>query len=405
MGFLMKRVLFVDDEPRQLERYREVFAERETGWELGFANGGQDALKRMFDAPYDVVVADLSMPEMDGMELLTLVMQRYPHAVRLIVCTPEEKEAGLRLVGTAHQDLPKPAAADELEATIERTVALRDLLDNGKLKGLVSQIQSLPSMPDLYLELLDELNHAEPSIETLGNIISRDPAMSVKLLQLVNSAFFGLPQRISHPSEAAMYVGTDTVRALVLSLQFFALFERVRIPEFSFDALWAHCFATGLAARRIARLERLEPEETNLAFTAGLLHDAGKLVLATGLPNQYQSALRHQKQQPSPAWAVEREVLGSSHAEVGAYLLGLWALPDSLVEALAWHHHPRESFRSGISPLLIVHVADVLEQEGRTPPELMPQLDQEYLREAGVLDRLDDWREAVREVLAGDNDS
>jgi len=401
----MKRVLFVDDEPRQLERYREIFSERETGWELGFATGGQEALKRMFEAPYDVVVADLSMPEMDGMELLTLVMQRYPHAVRLIVCTSEEKAAGLRLVGTAHQDLPKPAAADELEATIERTVALRDLLENAKLKGLVSQIQSLPSMPDLYLELLDELNHAEPSIESLGNIISRDPAMSVKLLQLVNSAFFGLPQRISHPSEAAMYVGTDTVRALVLSLQFFALFERVRIPEFSFDALWAHCFATGLAARCIARLERLEPEETNLAFTAGLLHDAGKLVLATGLPNQYQSALRQQKQQPSPSWAVEREVLGSSHAEVGAYLLGLWALPDSLVEALAWHHHPRESFRSGISPLLIVHVADVLEQEGRTPPELMPQLDQEYLREAGVLDRLDDWREAVREVLAGDNDS
>ena len=405
MQFPMKRVLFVDDEPQQLERYRELFAERETGWDLGFATGGQEALKRMFEAPYDVVVADFSMPGMDGMELLTLVMQRYPNAVRLIVCTPEQKEAGLRLVGTAHQDLPKPAGADELEATIERTVALRDLLNSGKLTGLVSQIQSLPSMPDLYLKLLDELNRAEPSIESLGNIISRDPAMSVKLLQLVNSAFFGLPQRISHPSEAAMYVGTDTVRALVLSLQFFALFERVRIPEFSFDALWAHCFATGLAARRIARMERLDPEETNLAFTAGLLHDAGKLVLATGLPNQYQSALRQQKQQPAPSWAVERELLGSSHAEVGAYLLALWALPDSLVEALAWHHHPRESFRSGISPLLIVHVADVLEQEGRTPPGLMPQLDREFLDEAAVLDRLDDWREGVRQVLAGDDDS
>lgn len=401
----MKRVLFVDDEPQQLQRYRAAFTERETGWELGFAAGGQEALKQMFEAPYDVVVADLTMPEMDGMELLTLVMQRYPHAVRLIVCTPEEKEAGLRLVGTAHQDLPKPAATDELEATIERAVALRDLLDSAKLKGLVSQIQSLPSMPDLYLELLDELNRAEPSIENLGQIISRDPAMSVKLLQLVNSAFFGLPQRISHPSEAAMYVGTDTVRALVLSLQFFALFERVRIPEFSFDGLWAHCFATGVAARRIARLERLDPEETNLAFTAGLLHDAGKLVLATGLPNQYQSALRLQRQQPMPAWRVERESLGSSHAEVGAYLLGLWALPDSLVEALAWHHHPRDSFRNGLSPLLIVHVADVLEQESRTSPELMPQLDEEYLREAGVFDRLEDWREAVRETLTGTADA
>jgi HD-like signal output (HDOD) protein/CheY-like chemotaxis protein len=395
----MKRVLFVDDEPKELERYRSMFGSEQADWELGFAQGGKEALKLMFQKPYDVVVTDYSMPEMDGLELLTLVMQRYPNAVRLIICTPEEKDTGLRLVGSAHQDIRKPAPRAELEATIERTVALRELLNSNKLKGLVSQIQALPSMPDLYLALLDELNREEPSIDKIGEIITRDPGMAAKLLQLVNSAFFGLPQKITHPGEATMYVGVDTVRALVLSLQFFALFERVRIPEFSFDALWAHCWGTGMIARRIARLERLDPQEANVAFTAGLLHDAGKLVLVTGLPNQYQAVLRLQRQRPGPVWEVESDVLGASHAEVGAYLLALWALDERLIEALAWHHRPRESFRPGVSPLLIVHVADHLEQGARTPKEMMPRLDLEYLKEAGAADRLDDWREAAAEAL------
>jgi len=397
----MKRVLFVDDEPRELARYKELFSERQPGWELGFAAGGKEALRQMFDSPYDVVVADATMPEMDGLELLSLVMQRYPQAVRLIVCTREEKEAGLRSVGTAHHDLGKPAEPEELEMAVERAVALRDLLANDRLKGLVSQIQCLPSLPDLYLALLDELNREDPSIEEISRIISRDPGMAVKLLQLVNSAFFGLPRKITDLGEATLYVGVDTVRALVLSLQFFALFERVRIPEFSFERLWAHCFSTGLLCRRMAHMERWPIEEANVVFTAGLLHDAGKLVLATGLPDQYRAILKQQQQQPRPLGDVEREVLGASHAEVGAYLLALWALPDPLVEALAWHHQPRESFRTDMSPLLLVHVADFLEQEGRTPAETQPPLDTDYLREVGVEGRLDDWREAARELRGG----
>ncbi len=398
----MKRVLFVDADPAELARYREMFADMAPEWEMEYAGGGKEALKLMFQAPHDVVVTAYSMPGMDGLELLDLVMQRHPRTVRLIVWASEEKEAGLRLAGRAHQDVARPVSRDELAAAIERSVALRELLANDKLKGLVAQILSLPSMPDLYLKLLDELNAEDPAIDRVGDVIQRDPAMCAKLLQLVNSAFFGLPQKITNPGEAAMYVGVDTIKALVLSLQFFALFERVRIPEFSFDAMWSHSWNTGLIAKRIARLERMDFEEVDLAFTAGLLHDAGKLVLATGLPHQYQAVLRLQQQRPTPVWEVERDVLGASHAEVGAYLLALWALPDLLVEAVAWHHRPMESLRQGLTPLVIVHVADFFEQEGRTPKECQPVLDMEFIRLAGVAGRLDDWREAAQVVLGGD---
>jgi HD-like signal output (HDOD) protein len=126
------------------------------------------------------------------------------------------------------------------------------------------------------------------------------------------------------------------------------------------------------------------------------------LVLSTGLPSQYQAALRLQKQRPGPLWEVEKDILGASHAEVGAYLLALWNLPDPLVEALAWHHLPAESLHAEISPLLIVHVADVLEQEGRTGKDFMPQLDEKYLREVGVWSRLPEWRSAVEDEMSGE---
>ncbi len=396
----MKRVLFVDDEPQELARYRTLFEGMQPEWEIGCAGSGKEALKMMLQQPYDVVVADYSMPEMDGIELLGKVMQRHPQTVRLIVCAPAERDTGLRLAGMAHQDLAKPADEEQLLAAIERTTALRELLNNSKLKSLVSQVTSLPSMPDLYLALLEELQKEDPSIDRVGEIIVRDPAMCAKLLQLVNSAFFGLPQKITNPGEAAMYVGLETIKALVLSLQFFALFERVRMPEFSFDALWAHCWATGLIAKKLARLERMEHAQVETAFTAGLLHDAGKLVLATGLHVQYQAALRLQKQRPVPLSQIERDILGASHAEVGAYLLALWALPDPLVESLAWHHCPSDSLNFSLSPLTIVHVANVFEQEQRTPKEFLSPLDQDYLRKVGVLERIDDWREAAREAVA-----
>lgn len=398
----MKRILFVDDEPAELARYRDMFAGMTPGWELGCAAGGKEALRMMFQEPYDVVVADYAMPEMDGLALLNLVMQRYPKTVRLIVWTSEEKEAGIKQAGLAHQDVCKPVNQNELASAIERTMALRELLSNDKLKGLVAQIQSLPSMPDLYLRLLDELNEKAPAIDRVGDVIRRDPAMCAKLLHLVNSAFYGLPKKITNPGEAALHVGVDTIKTLVLSLQFFALFERVRIPEFSFDGMWSHSWNTGLIAKRIAQLERLNFHEVDQAFTAGLLHDAGKLVLATGLPNQYQSVLRQQRFQPAPVWEVEKELLGASHADVGAYLLALWALPDPLVETVAWHHRPTESFRQGLTPLLIVHVANLLEQEGRTPTDCLPVLDSKHIGISGLSQRLDEWRKTARTVLSGD---
>jgi HD-like signal output (HDOD) protein len=222
--------------------------------------------------------------------------------------------------------------------------------------------------------------------------------MCAKLLQLVNSAFFGLPQRIVNPGEAVFYLGIDTIKALVLTLQFFAFFERVRLPEFSFPRLWSHCWTTGLLAREIARAESMEARALDQTFIAGLLHDSGKLVLATGLPTQYGSALKWQANLPGPIWKYEKDIFGTTHAEVGAYLLALWGLPDPIIEAVAWHHAPAESFNLRLSPLAVVHVADVLGQEMDPPDPRTAALDEGFLTQAALLDRLPAWRELARQL-------
>lgn len=394
----MKRVLFVDDDPRELQRYLEMFPDKHGEWELVTAGSGHDAIRLMFDQPADVVVADEEMPGMQGSELLDLVMQRYPRTVRLICCNPERIDANLRLPGRAHQELHKPASREPLESAIDRPLALRGLLTQRRLQALVSQVAALPSMPDRYLELLEELNTPEPDVERIGQVIQRDPAMCAKLLQVVNSAFFGLPTQITHPSEATAYVGIETIKALVLSLQFFAHFERVRLPDFSFQTLWSHSWATGLLARALARAENSPAAVINLSFTAGLLHDAGKLILASGLPDPYQAVLHRQVQSRLPLWELERDTLGASHAEVGAYLLALWGLPDPLVEAIAFHHRPVDSMQLELGPIAFVHTADILNHELLNPNANLATLETPYLQAIGIEHRLDTWRRIARDL-------
>jgi HD-like signal output (HDOD) protein len=393
----MKRILFVDDDPEVLQGLQRMLRHKPEEWFMDFAPSGKAAWEKVVDRSFDVVVADLSMPGMDGPELLTKVMNRDPHTVRILLSEPSDRETVLRLLGLAHQYLPKPCERGLLEETLSRTLSLREMLGNDQVKRLTSQMLSLPSMPDLYLQLLEELRRDEPSIAALSGIISQDLGMCTKILQLVNSAFFGLQQPIGNLSEAILYLGVETIKGLVLSLQIFSLFTRVKIKDFSYEELWVHCWVTGMWAKRIAAAETHDPELADQAFIAGLLHDVGKLVLASGLPSQYQISVNRQREKRIPLWQAEQDVFHTAHAEVGAYLLGLWGLPDPIVEAIVWHHRPSIARDRKFSLVTAVHVASGLEHERQTGLGAVTYslVDSDYLSDLGLLHRLDFWRESV----------
>ncbi len=399
---LKKRILFVDDETMLLDLYKLVFEHEADQWSINFAPGGKEALDLMDEEPVDVLVSDMRMPGMSGAELVQETMKRHPKTSRLIMSGYADSEQIAQCLGATHQFIAKPFELSVLRGTIGRVCALDAWLMDDTLRTLVAQMRSLPSLPSLYFRIMDALGSPDSSIEQIGGIIASDPSMTAKILQLVNSAFFGIARRISNPVEAVQFLGVGRVRSLVLSLHVFSCFEQVNLRNFSIDRVWKHSMSTGLVAQKIARLQKMDRAFMDETYVAGMLHDIGKVMLASSLPELYGKAVALAAEQKIPLVEAERETFGITHAQVGAYLLGLWGLPITIVEAVAFHHDPQEGAMKSFSPLTAVHVASALERQ-ISEPQAEPvgtAIDVEYLAELGLDDRLDDWRDAAEDVLS-----
>lgn len=391
----MRRILFVDDEPNILQGLQRMLRPMRQEWDMTFAGSGSEALQILEKTNYEVVVSDMRMPGMDGAQLLADVQRLYPQTVRIILSGHSDRELILKSVGPAHQFLTKPCDAEDLKGTVARACALRDLLSDESLKGLVAMMQTLPSVPALYTEVVLELQNPNSSLKRVGEIISRDVGMTAKILQLVNSAFFGLRNHVSSPAEAVSLLGLDTVKALVLSVHIFSQYDKSKLPGFSIDALWLHSLKVGSNSQLIAKKESQDRKASNDALMAGLLHDSGKLVLAANLPEQFGRAITLANDKKLCLEAAEREVLGASHAEVGGYLVGLWGLPDPIVEAVAFHHHPGKSQGQTFAPLTAIHAANAMNHEKTDYPThgKASPLDMDYLSLVGMDGRISEWRQ------------
>jgi len=389
----MKTLLFVDDEPRVLQGLQRQLRSMRQEWEINFVESGPKALEYMAGHPVEIIVSDMMMPGMDGAQLLSEVLKRHPQTVRIILSGHSEREAALRLVGPAHQYLSKPCDADELRKAVARAFALRDLLSNERLKQLTTRIKNLPTLPALQNRLTDELRKDSPSLDAVGEIISHDIGLTAKMLQLVNSAFFGLAQPINTPAEAVVYLGLNTIRSLVLSLEVFSQYDQEVCPGFSLDALAEHSWCTGSLARIVAQAGNHDRGFVDQCFLTGLLHDVGQVVMAFGMPEDYAGVIARAKSEDRPTWRVEQEYFGATHADVGAYLLALWGLPNPVVEGVALHHQPASSSTMEFSPAAAVHVADVFAHElSESETEAPPQLDMAGLTRLGCAGKIDTWR-------------
>jgi len=402
-----QRVLFVDDQPEVLQGLRRMLHSLKDEWEMAFAESGEEALGILGERGADIVVADMKMPGMDGAELLDQVMKKYPQVIRIILSGYSDQASIMRSIGPTHQYLIKPCDAETLKTAISRTLGLRRVLADESLKEIVSQIRSLPSLPSLYMEIVKELQSPNSSLKRVGDIISKDVGMTAKVLQLVNSAFFGVPRHISTPAQAVNLLGLDTVKALVLSVQVFSGFKQKQLPHgLNLDSLWRHSIRVGACAKAVCKKERLEEKTVDEALVAGMLHDVGKLVLAAGVPEKYGKALSLATDKSITHEQAENEVLGITHAEVGGYLLGLWGLPDPIVEAIAFHHKPAHCVAKTIGPLTAVHVGDSLDRSlsDSGAGGAAPEVDMAYLAEVAAEDRLEEWSEICRSIVRGGGD-
>jgi HD-like signal output (HDOD) protein/CheY-like chemotaxis protein len=395
------RVMFVDDEPRVLEGLKRMLRPKRNEWEMTFVGSAKDALEALKTAPCEVVVTDMRMPGMSGAELLEIVQREYPDTIRLILSGQAETESVMKALGVSHQYLAKPCDADILQGTIARAFTLRDLAGNPAVKTLVARINKLPTLPATYQRLVDCLKRTDANMEDVAKIIAMDPSMSARLLKLVNSAYFGLAKPVADVARAGALLGLDRIMALVLGQGIFSGGDTPRVRGFSLEALWVHSVATATAAHRIAVEEGLDKEQVAAAFLAGMLHDIGKLVLAMGVPDDYARVLELAKGRPGSERELETLELQAAHTDVGAYLVGLWGLPNHIAEAIAFHEDPSTLVGPFGLPG-IVHVADRIahhpEITDPRAPEL--QLNFEYLERTGKADRFPKWRQSCAVAIA-----
>jgi putative nucleotidyltransferase with HDIG domain len=395
---MKKRVLFVDDERNVLEGLKRMLRDMRHEWEMAFAGSGQEALEILGREAFDVVVSDMRMPGMDGCQFLSKVQEGYPHIIRIILSGYSDREIVLKSVRVAHQYLSKPCDSETLRNTVARAFALRDLLVNKDLLDVISRMETLPSVPSIYHEVIHELSASGGSIHKVAAIISKDVGMTAKILHLANSAFFGLHQSVNNLERALTLLGFDTVAALVITVQIFSMHSHAWMPGFSIPALWDHSMTTAALAKAIAKEEKQERSEIEDAFMGGLLHDVGQVILATSLSESYQRVMILVGDRICPLWKAELEVFGTTHAEVGAYLMGLWGLPDPIVEAIAFHHSPRKRLAQSFGPLTAVHVGDALAHSkcptGTEDAENL--LDLDYLADLDLTDRLAAWETVCR---------
>jgi HD-like signal output (HDOD) protein len=354
MTIAKKRILFVDDEPSILAGLQNLLYKDRKRWDMVFALGGQLALDEIHKAPFDIVVSDMRMPGIDGAMLLNIIKDECPATVRIMLSGHADREAIVRALPALHQLLSKPCDAVTLRGAIERSLDGADVDRDQRIRKIVGGVDKLPTPPDLFFELSRAMQRPSTSVSDVAKIVTRDPGLSAKLLQLVNSAYFGSGQSTTSIHQAVALLGTDRLRYIALTASVFSSPTPDAESGFSLEALQRDSMSAALLARTFA-----EPAQRDEAFASTLLHDVGRVVLALGYRADFRMFSERVKA-GEHVLAVELELFGVTHADVGARLLAIWGLPSAIVDVVQFHHDPGSAPPASRALGSIVHVADAL---------------------------------------------
>lgn len=389
---MRSRILFVDDEPLMREFYSMVGSLLGSDYEVFTAGGGKEGLEFLKKTPVDIVVSDLVMPEMNGQEFMGAVSREHPESMRIVISSHEDQLTVAQCLMFGHRYFSKPFDLKNLAAVLKRICHLKHQVGSEKLKRVIAGLGSLPTPPRVYFRLTQAVNSPYSSMEEIGGIVQEDPSLTLKLLQISNSAYFAVSRKIVTPMEAVQIVGLQVLRALVLCIHAFKFYQDKKFKSISSTELWEHSLRTATAARKLARYENLSETACEEAFVSGLLHDIGKLVLAANADADYEVLMERSRTEGTPVDQLEWEIFGATHAQIGAYLLGLWGLPEPVVSNVELHHSLDLNANSGFTPAAAIHIAQFLERS----PNRISQLDTRFLKMSGVDSRVSEWERVLQ---------
>lgn len=394
------RVLFIDDDLNVLEGLQRMLLPLTQTIDMEFFPSPAVALERVKQDACDLVVCDLHMPGLNGVQFLEQVRTCRPDAIRFILTGMIDHplhHAALRL---AHQVIAKPCRPELLRELIQRAVKLKQRQAGSELAAVLPRIQALPSLPASYQRVLDFLSAPTASCRGLSRLISEDIGMSARILQLANSAYYGRPGKVNNLVQAIVYLGMKTVEALILREGIFSKIDPSLADRFAVGSLERHCMRVGMLAKRIGTDLAMPPEILEQTSTAGILHDTGKIIMIAEFADRFDQAIRQSRAQKIGLSEAERSVFGYTHAELGATLLSLWSMPADIIESAAFHHVPwlladaSNPAQRSISLSDIIYMADCIDHRfcSGWSDGCTPDVNESYLADYGLTEQFHLWQ-------------
>ncbi len=351
------RILFVDEDEFVLDGLRCVIESHDPTWELEFADSGFAAIEMLKSKKFDVVCSEVQMPEMDGFELLEFVRREFPEIIRIVLTGAEGSQLMSKTFGPAHQSISKPCEPEILAGFLKRCVAVRQRIGNDAIRAMVSKFDKLPALPSNVGNLIAKLGDPDSSVQEIGQIIESDVALAVKVLQIVNSSFFGFNREIVSVQHAASILGKSRLKPIVLSASVFNEMSKGLSEGFDLHSFTERSMITGSVAYAIVEKETRDKELADQAMLSGLLHDVGHLLLASKFSEFHQTTHQLAASEQIPSWLAEQTSFGTTHGDIGGYLLCLWGFPFEIVESVVFHHQPSKANPENLQSLIPIHLA------------------------------------------------
>lgn len=391
-------LLFVVESVKTPSRDLGLLRNRSPEWGVTFTSSSRKALEYIHKNKIDIVFCDVNLQDAKGVVLLRQIKELFPYILRILFTDNDNPELSYMNLNAAHQYLSKNSPVEAIINTGCRTLYLNRYLPNKELKNVLNNVDTLPCLPKVYQSIMQEISSPNASISRISEIIEGDPVMSAKIIQLMNSSYFSQFNHVKSLSQAVTILGVDTIQCLVLNTQVLREIDQQTFP-INIQSLINHSLGTGNLAKQIAEVESLDRNKCNHAMMAGMLHDIGKVLMANYFPERYRMVDELLQESDLTINEAEKHLFSTTHAEVGAYLLGLWGVPEMVVEAVAFHHYPWLNTDRNFNPTTAVYIADVLlsnqESDEKTPLE---GLDEKFIKNHNLAKRIPVWQEMKRQI-------
>ena len=391
----LQNILFIDDDQFILDALRASLRKQRKRWNMTFALGGAAGIEVIQKTPIDAVITDMQMPEVSGYDVLKAAYEHVPDAIRIVMSGQAGQAVELASMPLTHQWLSKPTDVAYLIHVIERALVTRNLVHAGPGRRLLGSLTKMPVIPTTYQALTRALAADEASVDAVTEIVSSAPGLSARLLQMANSAYYGLPRRLSDLREAVGYLGFEMISKLVFATEFLQ-----QVEEGGPSAALAGFEARAILTSRVAAHIMDGDPRAEAASSAGLMHDIGRLLVE--ITDEVNGG-------KGVSIAQELRDCDATHSDIGGALLGIWGLPSELVEAVAHHREPSRVEIMELDCVVAVHVAQclvseciALQEDSQQPPS---ELDQAVIERLSLRQQLTEWREFAQDLVTTGGDS